>query len=496
MTSQSNAVRTPFSETVPIKEKLSYAFTNTGQTMIYGLFNMLMLFMTDYLVIPSAVAGLIISIARIYDGLIDPYIGTIVDKTKSKWGKCRPYMLFTPIPVAIVAMVLFAPTGLSRAAAIPYAIIFYFLFTTVYSINDIPYWSMSAVISSNPKERVNIVTMTRIIGGCGSAITIGLFWTVKRLFGDYAGTGDHMSFFLAVVCFSVIGAAVMMQGFFNTKERAVCREKKESIINNFKYVFKCRPLVLNIIGGALYSVVVIGTSALTTYFVKWNMKELFPSTNSDKIMSIFTPVIGILPAIASVLGILLVPLLIKKFEKRTLLVGVCAIGVVGNVISYFAGYSNLYVFLILRFVSFLPVGVWSGVTTLMIGDSVDFIEHKYGRRLEGTCFSILTFMGNFQNSISIAIVGLILTFVGYNGNLDPNLQQQSPLTLQGIFVMVTLVAALGYLLSLIPFLFYNFTDKQHKEISEQNRLRRAEQNMENEDGEDGCAPTDTPDISE
>ena len=133
-------------EIVPKKEKLSYALTNTGQTMIYGLFSMLLLFMTDYLGITPAIAGLIITLTRIFDAINDPIMGQIVDRTKTKWGKCRPYMLFTPIPVALVALLLFLPLGLSGGAAIAYATVVYLIFTVVYTANDIPYWSMSSVI--------------------------------------------------------------------------------------------------------------------------------------------------------------------------------------------------------------------------------------------------------------------------------------------------------------------------------------------------------------
>lgn len=474
MEQTTTAITTPLHEEVPLKEKLSYAFTNTGQTLIYGLFNMLLFFMTDYLYIVPSIAGIIIGVARIYDALIDPFIGIIVDKTKSKWGKCRPYMLLTPIPVALVGMALFAPTGLTGWKVVVYATVLYFLFTTVYSLNDIPYWSMSAVITSNPKQRVSIVTLTRIIGGAGSAITIGIFWTVNKLF---AGTGadKNMSFFLSVCCFCVVGAAVMLQGFFNTKERAVpAKGKSESLKESVKYILKCKPLMLNFIGGALYSVVVIGMSALTTYFVKWNIKELFPTMNSDTVMSIFTPVIGILPAIATLAGIIAVPFLIKKFEKKTLLILFCSFGVAANLISYFVGYGNLIVFMVLRFLSFLPVGIWSGITTLMIGDAVDYIEYHQGVRLEGTCFSILTFMGNFQNSVSIALVGIILKYVQYNGALNADTQQQLPITLKGIFIMVTLVSAAGYLIGMIPFLFYKLDNKTHKFMVEENARRKAE----------------------
>ncbi|HOB64628.1 MAG TPA: MFS transporter, partial [Clostridia bacterium] len=159
-------------EIVPLGEKVSYALTNTGQTMIYGLFGMLMLYMTDYLHIRSAIAGLIIALTRIFDAINDPIMGQIVDKTKTKWGKCRPYMLFTPIPVAVFALLLFAPFNLSGDSAVAYASVMYFFFFKQKTAYEIPYWSMSAVITTDPKQRSTVVTLTRLIGGLGSASAV------------------------------------------------------------------------------------------------------------------------------------------------------------------------------------------------------------------------------------------------------------------------------------------------------------------------------------
>lgn len=462
-------------ETVPTKEKLSYAITNTGQTIIYGLFSMLLLFMTDYLGIAPAIAGLIITLTRIFDAINDPIMGQLVDRTKTRWGKCRPYMLFTPIPVAVVALLLFLPLGLSGGGAIAYATVIYLIFTVVYTANDIPYWSMSSVITTDPKQRVQIVTLTRLIGGLGSGLAIGGFWYVNKLFVDFAGAGKNMGFFLAAAVFCVLGTVLMLQGFFHTKERAIeVVKKKETFFENLKLIPKASPLVINIIAGALYSVVMVGSTAMTTYFVKWNVKEIFPDMASTDIMSIFTPVIGILPAIASVIGLLIAPFLIKKFEKKNVLIASCFLGVAVNIGSYFIGYSNLYIFILMRFFAFLPTGIWSTITTLFIGDSVDYIEYKTGKRVEGTCFSLLTFFGKFQNSISVAITGGILTYVGYNGLLDPDTQSQSAFTLEGIFFMVTIVAAIGYFISLIPFFFYKLDRKTHQMMVEANMKNKSQ----------------------
>jgi len=218
----------------------------------------------------------------------------------------------------------------------------------------------------------------------------------------------------------------------------------------------------------------IGTMAMTTYFVKWNIMEIFPEMESSEILSIFTPLIGILPAVGMIIGLSVAPALIKRMEKRDLLIAGAIFSIVINILFYFLGYHNIYIFVFGRFIAAIPLGIFTSVTTLMFGDSVDEIEFRTGKRIEGTVFSLLTFITKFQTGISVALTGVILSLVGYIGTLDPNIAQQSDFTLTSIFVMVTLIPALGYLLVSIPFMFYDFTNSKHqnmlKEIKKRNNL--------------------------
>ena len=457
-----------------LKEKLSYALTNSGQTMVYALFcSYLLMYFTDYLHISTAVAGIILLIARIFDAINDPFMGLIIDRTNTKWGKCKPYMLFTPIPIVIFTLLMFAPFRLSGGWTIAYASIIYLLFTMIYTANDIPYWSMSAVITTEHKQRVSIVTLTRLIGGLGSAVTIALFWTANK-FISASGADDRWSFFLSAGIFAIIGCVLMLQGFFNTHERAVYSSGSKTFFENLKLIPKSRSLIINLIAGTLMAVAIVGTTAMNTYFIKWNVKEVVSGMDSNTIMSIFTPLLGFLPALALGLGLIIVPSLIKKYEKRDLLLVTGGIGIAANIIFYFVGYDNLFLFVLGRFIASIPFGIWASVTTIMFGDAVDELEFKTGKRLEGMCFSLLTFVGKFQNGISAAIIGVILAYIGYNGELDPDIAQQSPMALKGIFFMVTLVSAMGLLLMILPFLFYTLNRKTHESMLEAIKERKGE----------------------
>jgi len=464
-------------------EIVSYALANSGQAMIYSIITTyLLLFMTDYLYINAAVAGLILSITRVFDALNDPLMGAILDKTHTRWGKCRPYMLFTPIPVAILTLLLFAPINLSPTSSIVYVSVIYLLFTLAYTANDIPYWSMSAVITNEAEKRVKVVTATKIIGGIGSGLAMSAFWFTNKIFADF-GQDKRYSFFFTVTIFCVFGTVLMLQGFFGTRERARSTVKEgEKFFDNLKLIPKSRALLINLLSGILMSVMLVGSTALTSYFVKWNFKEIFPTMESNTMMSIFVPALIILPGIAMFAGQICTPLLIKKFEKRDLLLAGCVMGIVFNTASYFWGYTNLLLFILGRVLGFLPLGAWYAITTIMIGDSVDEIEYKTGRRVEGACFSLLTFVSKFQNGACVAITGFLLSMAGYAGELDPDFAQQTSVVLKMIFILVTLVPAIGFLIMGIPFLFYNLSKSKHTLI-----LTELQKRQSKEDKEDSLA---------
>jgi Na+/melibiose symporter-like transporter len=520
----SEKVETPKTDDLRNKEIFRYGLTNTGQTMVYAIVGaFIMQFFNETLLVPTFITGIIFGIAGVYDGITDPIMGLVVDRTKTRWGKCRPYMLLTPIPVVLTILILFLPAfspaeGQREAATgtIIIVTILYFIQTTVYTLNDIPYWSMSAVITRDPEKRVKVVSTTRIIGGMGSATTTVLLMVLVSQFRNLTGS-TPWGYFLGVMVLCIVGATLMLQGFFGTKERAIENKSavKQKWYEPFKLLPKCPPLIINVIGGIFAAITVIGTMAMATYYARWNIwsmrhddffvRFIFNLLNiNDPIAAqgIFTIVLGVLPAIATIVGLFLTPKFCKKFDKRNVLIIAGLSGFVVNLIFFLIGYQqSALLFMIGRFLACIQAGFWSGITTSMFGDSVDYLEHKTGKRNEGICFSLLTFVGKFGGAISAFLIGIILSIFRFDGTAQPrfdelqqqlgNLQSgsaeygqilnelgaisQPDVALRGIFFMTTLVMGIGQLLSTIPFFFYKFNKAEHNKVLAELREKRKEQ---------------------
>jgi Na+/melibiose symporter-like transporter len=504
---------------LPNKELFSYAFVNFGQVLIFSLIAAFFMVYLEILEIPIIVIGGLMLGMQVFDAICDPIMGVIVDKVKpGKWGKCRTFMLITPIPVAIMAILLFAPVPIGSTFSIVYIIIAYLLFTIVYTFNDIPYWSMSAVITKCPQERVKVVSTTRMISGIGSALVTVIFMVIVDAMKSTIGLQN--AFFLTVCFFAIAGAAIMLQGFFNTKERAIA-QPTQSISKAIKAVFKCKPLMLNLVANMLNAISMVGMLTLTAYFVRWNVWQSvvegrdpfvnllngwFNFTDPVGTSAVFMPVIAALPGVAIMVGLLLTPLICKKFPKRKVLIIALLCAGLANIGFYFIGYGSMLIFILGRFLCNIPGGIFSGVSTSMFGDSVDLLDHQTGKRQEGVCFSLLTFSAKFSNGIAAFIISGILFLFAFNTALGNQVEafvntsniangaaelaaaagytgaeerfvgiathftneargtQQPSTALHGIFMLCTLIMGIGQILMTIPFFFYKFDKKQHDEV--------------------------------
>ena len=199
------------------KERISFTVAAFGRSGIYTLMSMFVLrFFTDAVGISSIAAGYIILAGRVFDAANDPLMGFIVDRTRSNWGKMRPYLLYSPIPIAITTILLFtAPDFQSMTAKVAYAAVTYILWGIAFTIQDVPFWGLSAVITPDENERTSFISTARLgstAGGILPTLILPIF-IADNAFGLTKG------FFIGAVIFAVLGAALSSLAFFNTTER-------------------------------------------------------------------------------------------------------------------------------------------------------------------------------------------------------------------------------------------------------------------------------------
>ncbi|MCL2631027.1 MAG: MFS transporter [Firmicutes bacterium] len=473
------------------KEILSFALTNSGQGLIGAVVTTFyMLYLTDVLEIAPIITGALLVAICIFDAVTDPLMGVILDKSATRFGKCRPFMLFTPPMIAVCLILMFVPLPIGSKFAVVYSVIMFTVYTLHYTMNDIPYWSMSATITKDPQERVKLVSTTRLIGGGGSVVVALLFMTVISVIKPYIGLQN--AYLVTATIYAVLGAIVMIQGYFNCKERIIT-PPRQSALKGFKSALKCRPLMLAFISQVLGAITFVGSVALNTYFVKWNLwkvatggsdpfvrfiTNLLNLQDPIQVSAVFLPIVGFLPAFATIVGLLFTPYFCKKFPKKNVLIVTLMTAGVLNIACYFLGYWSILIFMAGRFITSIPTGLQNGITTSMFGDAVDVLDHQTGERSEGICFSLLTFASKFSTGIAALVVGVILGLFAYDVTIGNQLEalvqagnhemarelHQPPSALNGIFLLVTVITGIGQILMAIPFFFYDLTIEKHKEI--------------------------------
>ncbi|MDD5886447.1 MAG: MFS transporter [Oscillospiraceae bacterium] len=509
------------------KEILAFSLLPFGMSTIYGIMGTaLNLYFTDVLGLSLAMTSIVLSATKIWDAINDPLMGMIVDKTNTKMGKCRPYVFWMSFPVIIVTALLFAPVDLGQKGNFVYAIIAYLLYYTVYTALDIPYQGLTPLVFPEDKKRVKAISFSNIIGSLGSVLPSLLFFTIAGLWGREQ---QKEGYFFSALIFAAIGGIPMFFSAFGFKEKIKIPPRKEKYIDGLKIVFKDRKFVCLVIAAFFSAIVNMGAMFLP-YFAKWNCAGVIPidelcawikNTIGLDIQltseGLLTPLLQVGSGISYMLSMALVPVFLKKMDKKTLWIGVSVFGIIADILCFVVGIwvipyntvAGAITYTILRFFTNFPVGIMTVLLVAMFSDVVDDIEMRTGKRLEGTVFSFRSLV----NKIAVAVFNVLMLNIvdayGYNAEVmtkitnnlaKPLIESTTQATIVGgvnyttllnvIFFMLTAFGAIGLILQIIPMFFYKFDEKaqeqklkafreekQRKEIEELNELAQVQEGV-------------------
>ena len=483
---------TPGDGNLQPKEAIAYSIAGFGQNFICTIIgSYLTVFMTDALLFGSAdvmVGGVSGAMAvaflmlgtRIYDACNDPIMGSIVDRTRTKGGKCRPYLKWMPIPIAVMTILCFCPF-LEPKATSTFAIIsvVYVIWSMVYTVVDVPYWGLSTCMTNNTTIRGNVLTVARLLSTLGAGIvTVGVPIITSAVTNKYKGADGAVlpqfivanantlkwTYFICALVFTAIAIPMFYYGFRNTKERFTSTENPPSLGHNLKLLFKNRELLLVVLSGILGGARMVYTYTGGLYFAKYVLKE-------EGLYSLITLLVVPGGAVASIL----VPWMTKKFTKKWAYIGVHVLGAVVMFAMYFIGYDanwKLVVCAIGLVLLGIPQGVNNIVTYAMIGDTVEYLEWKTGERAEGICFAMQTFI----NKIGMAVGAFIGVFSYSWAGINPTAADGVYITAQGeqtLWNLLVLSGALSMVGTIIPMLFYRLTEKRQRELVKEIEERKA-----------------------
>lgn len=465
------------------KEGFSYSLCGFGQNLICTIIgSYLTVFMTDAIGFNALAVAFLMLGARIFDALNDPIMGSIVDRTRTKWGKCRPYMKWMAFPIAIMTAICFLPWYPQSDGGFAAISVMYVVWGMIYTVADVPYWGLSTAMSNDTYRRGNLLTIARLFctAGAGIVTVITPIITDNMTKGlDPVAKGEMLKwiyFVIAIVC-CVIAVPLFFLGFKNTTERNISTENPPSLGHNLKLLFKNKPLMLIVLSGIGGAARMLFTYTGGLYFAKYIMDK-------ESMYSLFT--MAIVPG--GLIASLLVPWCTKKFGKRNTYIWSHIVGGVAMLIAFIVGIAcdrgaytstaTTVVLLIALVIAGIPSGFGNIVTYAMIGDTVEYLELKTGERAEGICFAMQTLI----NKIGMAVGAFVGVLAYYMAGVAAN--DASSVTPEGkdtMWFMLVGIAAISFFLTVIPLFFYKFNEKQQQEAKveiEARKRAKAEQSSE------------------
>ena len=475
------------------KEAITYSIAGFGQNLICTVIgSYLTIFMTDAIGFGALAVALLMLFTRIYDALNDPIMGSIVDRTRSQYGKCRPYLKWMAIPIAIMTILCFLPVYKNDVGSFVAISVIYVIWSMVYTVADVPYWGLSTAMTADTMKRGNMLTVARLFCTAGAGLVtliIPLITApVSEKYGVNAGPELAKVYFWAAVVLVIIALPLFYVGFYGTKERMITTTKPPSLAHNLKLLFKNKPLMLIVISGILGSARMAYTYTGGLYFAKYVLANVeFLGMKGEALYTLIT--MAIIPGglVASVM----VPWFTKRFGKRNTFIVSHLVGAAMMFVVFFVGIANkesqytdsatLIVALIGLVVLGVPQGFSNILTYAMIGDTVEYLELKTGERAEGICFAMQTFM----NKISMAVGAFIGVLAYYMADVTPN--NPGALDPQGkdiMWYMLVLLGALSLLGTAIPLFFYKFNEKEQREAAAIILARKQQEALQNASDEE------------
>ena len=450
-------------------QKAAFGIGAVGKDMVYALSaSYVMYYYQDVLGLSATFVGLILMIARVFDALNDPFMGVLVAKTRSKWGRFRPWILSGTVLNALVLYALFAAPVLEGAGMMVYFSVVYILWGVTYTMMDIPYWSMIPAVTSTPADRENLSVVGRTCAGVGSAL-IAMF--TMLLVGALGGNSERAGFRYVALIVAAIFVVTEIICCAKMKENTNTEMKTASVGEMFKALFSNDQAIVVVLTIVLINSALYLTSNFVIYFFKYD----FGGEGWKASYTLFSTIGGA----AQILGMMvLYPLLRKKLSNTgvfnlSLVLALCGYGLL--LVLCLVGFSgNLIALCVPGIVVFACNGMLSVLTTLFLSNSVDYGEMKTGRREESVIFSMQTFVVKAASGVAVFLTGIGLDLIGLVGNTEETgpVAAQSAGTLMGLRLMMTVLPMVVLAVALVLFRKkFLLTDEKAAQISQELKER-------------------------
>ena len=459
---------------IKLKEKIGYGFGDMASSMFWKLFgSYLMIFYTDVFGLPAAVVGTLFLITRVWDSAFDPIVGVVADRTHSRWGKFRPYLLFLAIPFSVIGVLTFVTPPFGDNGKLIYAYVTYSLMMMVYSAINVPYASLLGVMSDNPKERNTLSTYRMAFAYIGSFIALLLFMPMVNFWSGHSKeiAAQQQGWTLAVAVIAVMCALLFIGCFAFTRERVkALHEKQAPLKEDLKDLWKNRPWWI-LLGAGVAALVFnsIRDGATVYYFKYFIVEEDFQTISFFGVSFVLSGLYLSVGQIANIAGVILAAPVSNRIGKKQTYMGSMAIATVLSILFFGFDKDNLALIFTFQILISICAGSIFPLLWSMYADCTDYSELKTGNRATGLIFSSSSMSQKFGWAIGSALTGWLLSYFGFVAN-----EVQQAEAIQGIKMFMSFLPAAGTLLSIVFISMYPLSEKKMLEISAALKSRRAE----------------------
>lgn len=459
---------------ISLKEKIGYGLGDAASSMFWKIFSMYLLFFyTDVFGLAPAVVGTMFLITRIWDSCFDPIVGILADRTKSKWGKFRPYLLWVAIPFAVIGVLTFYTPDFDEKGKIIYAYVTYSLMMMIYSLINVPYASLLGVMSSDRKERNTLSSYRMVFAFGGSLLAL---WLIEPLVNYFGGNLNSKTGWLATISvFGFITTLFFWACFLFTKERVKpIGDEQNNLKEDLKDLLKNKPWWILLgagIGALVFNSIRDGAAVYYfKYFVSSSVNFDFSLFGTDFNMTP-TSIYLVLGQAANIIGVVIATPIANKIGKKKTFFGAMAMAAILSLIFYMFGKEDVFLIMSFQVLISICAGCVFPLIWSMYADSADYSEWKQGRRATGLVFSASSMSQKFGWTIGGAGAGWLLGYFGFQANVE-----QTAFTQNGIQLMLSILPAIAAVISVLFILFYPLSEEK-LQLIEQDLNAKRDQNQ-------------------
>ncbi len=466
-----------------LKEKAAYGLGAIGKDMVYMLSaSYVLYYFQDVLGVNAIAMGIILMVARIFDAFNDPVMGIIVAKTKTRWGRFRPWLMIGTLTNAVILFLMFAaPPAMNGNGLVAYAAITYILWGVTYTMMDIPYWSMIPAFTKTGKEREGLTTLARSCAGAGSAlITIFTVIIVNAIGKAIAGADatarqvEIAGFKWFALIVSILFVVFITITCVSIKEQATVDMESPTVGQMFKALITNDQAMIIVIAIVLINCSVYITSNLVIYFFKYDF-------GGEGWQGSYTK-FNMFGGAVQILSMMILYPILRKFASN---IKIFYLGLASAITGYavlfiiaFINMSNVFILFIPGFFIFAASGVLQVLTTVFLANTVDYGELKNGRRDESVIFSMQTFVVKLASGIAALIASISLSVNNLKADAGNEAEQLYDFSKDvadsaklGLRMTMTIIPIIGLIVAIIIFRKkFILTEKKMEEIN--SNLRR------------------------